>query len=115
MTDIPGPPPGGPEDDQALQEATFFQRRDDPPELIAARTRYRIALVEIKHVFLKAVKIVVFLLPFVGFVMLLVWLDHIIGPQSWRWLSADEVNHLQSLLFSGAISALATAIATKNV
>jgi hypothetical protein len=40
--------------------------------------------------------------------MLLIWLDHIAGPQSWRWLSPEEINHLQSLLFSGAISAIAT-------
>jgi hypothetical protein len=47
--------------------------------------------------------------------MLLIWLDHIVAPPSWRWLSAEEVTHLQSLLFSGAISALATAIATKVI
>ena len=47
--------------------------------------------------------------------MLLIWLIHIVGPPWMRWLKPDEIVHLQSLLFSGAISALATAIATKAI
>ena len=47
--------------------------------------------------------------------MLIAWMWHVIMPDHWRWLTADEVNHLQALIFSGAISALVTAVATKVI
>ena len=53
---------------------------------------------------------------FVRFAVILVvaavaiWAWHILAPAESRWLSADEVRVLQTILFSGAISALATAL-----
>jgi hypothetical protein len=117
VVDIPEPPPPSGEggDDSARQEQTLLREKPLIPGLDEARHRYAIALIEIKQAFLRGVRVVAFLLPFLGFAMLLVWVIHIAAPDSWRWLPPTEINHLQSLLFSGAISALATAIATKVI
>jgi hypothetical protein len=117
VTDIPGPatPPGDGEDALAREEDHFLREKLEPPALIEARHRTAIALLEIKHAFFRGIRIVCAVLPFVGFAMLLVWIWHIIAPDQARWLSTDEINHLQALIFSGAISALITAIATKAI
>ena len=51
-------------------------------------------------------------LAFVGLAAaLVVYLVHMLGPPSWRWLSADEVQHLHNMLFSGVVgAALAEAV-----
>ncbi|MGA8613998.1 MAG: hypothetical protein WB760_20460 [Xanthobacteraceae bacterium] len=64
---------------------------------------------------MRGVRHVCYVLPFLGLAMLVVWMWHLLAPESYRWLSAGEIDHLQALLFSGAISALATAIATKKI
>lgn len=113
--EIPAPPPSGAEDALAKEESVFLANKPDPPALIAARHKYHLEIWAIKSAFMTAIRKVVFVLPFLGLIMIGVWLWHIIMPPNWRWLSAEEVNHLQALIFSGAISALATAIATKVV
>ncbi len=56
---------------------------------------------------------------FVRFVAMLlvigigVWAFHILGKDSWRWLSPEDVAALQSLLFSGTIGTLAATIGHK--
>lgn len=35
----------------------------------------------------------------------IIYLLHILGPVSWRWLTADEIQHLHNMLFSGLIGA----------
>jgi hypothetical protein len=118
MVDIPGPPPppsGDGGDATARQEQILLQNKPPVPALDEARHRYALALIEIKRSFLSGVRVVAYILPFLGLVMLGIWLIHIAAPESWRWLTVAEVNHLQGLLFSGAISALATAFATKII
>lgn len=43
-----------------------------------------------------------------------IWLFHMIAPTSWRWLADPRIDELQTILFSGAVSAFATGVA-KNV
>jgi hypothetical protein len=42
-----------------------------------------------------------------------IWADHVLMPKQMRWLSPDEVNHVQSLLFSSALSAALTLLGKK--
>lgn len=115
---IPGPPPetGGAEDTLAVEEGEFLQNRPpEPPELTTAKYQHALDIIQIRRTFMRGVRHVCYVLPFLGLAMLIVWLWHILLPDPLRWLKADEVNHLQALLFSGAISALATAIATKKI
>lgn len=42
-----------------------------------------------------------------------VWLWHILTP--WRWLSPDEIDHVQSILLSGALSAAITLLGSKVI
>jgi hypothetical protein len=116
-TDIPAPPPppGGGEDQLAREENEFVEERPDPPELVAARHGHLLDVIAIRRAFMRGVRVIAYIVPFLGLAMILVWLWHLLLPASYRWLSEGEINHLQSLLFSGAISALATAIATKKV
>lgn len=115
MSSIPPPPPPGDggEDDLAREESELLEERPDPPELVAARRGHLLDVIAIRRAFMAGVRHVAYILPWLGFAMLSVWLWHLLSP--WRWLSDTEISHLQSLLFSGAISALATAIATKKV
>jgi hypothetical protein len=46
-------------------------------------------------------------------VMTGIWAWHMLLPPCRRWLSHDEVEHLQSLLFSGALSAALTVLGKK--
>jgi hypothetical protein len=116
-TDIPAPPPpeGDGEDELAREENEFVDERPDAPELVAARRGHLLDVIAIRRAFMSGVRIIAYIVPFLGLAMILVWLWHLLLPPSYRWLSDAEINHLQSLLFSGAISALATAIATKKV
>lgn len=44
------------------------------------------------------------ILGFLGFAALsLIYLAHILLPCEWRWLSADEVQHIHSMIFSGVV------------
>jgi hypothetical protein len=114
--DIPGPAPGdGVEDEQAREEAEFVQERIEPPALVEARHLHAIDVISIRRTFMKGVRHVCYVLPLLGLAMLVVWVIHVLAPSGYRWLAPEEVSHLQTLLFSGAISALATAIATKTV
>lgn len=116
MVDIPPPPEdGGDKDLRAREEGIMLSEKPVVPDLGAAKLHYAHAIISIKMAFLAGCKVIGYVLPFIGFFMLLIWLDHIVGPSQTRWLSPEEVSHLQALLFSGAVSALATAIATKNV
>ncbi len=45
--------------------------------------------------------------------LLVIWAIHILAPSDWRWLSKDEVEHVQALLFSGALSAALTLLGKK--
>jgi cobalamin synthase len=115
---IPGPPPedGGGGDSLAIEEGEFLQNRPpEPPELTTAKFQYAIDIIRIRRAFMSGVRHVCYVLPFLGLIMLGVWLWHILMPDQFRWLKGDEIGHLQALLFSGAISALATAIATKKI
>lgn len=118
MTDLPGPPPeqGGGEDQLAVEEGEFLRERPpEPPDLQAAKYKHALDIIEIRRTFMRGVRHVCYVLPFLGLAMLTVWLWHLLAPASWRWLPAEEVVHIQALLFSGAISALGTAIATKTI
>lgn len=116
MVDIPPPPVGGNgSDDRAAEEQSLFEQRPPVPALADHKAQYLIDLILIKRAFLASVRGVCYVLPWLAFSMLLIWLVHIVGPASIRWLSADEVGHLQTLMFSGALSALGTAIATKQI
>lgn len=42
-----------------------------------------------------------------------VWLIHVIGWHEWRWLTEVEIDHVETLLFSGAISAAVTLLGAK--
>lgn len=42
-----------------------------------------------------------------------VWAWHLVMPDRWRWLSAEDRDLLQTILLSGALSAAATAAAKK--
>lgn len=116
MADIPSPPPEKPGgDDSARREGRVYQSGDVPPDLIEAKHDLTRHLIKIREKFLQGVKHIAYFVPWAILVMVLVWLWHIIGPPSARWLDKDEISHVQSLLFSGAISALATVIATKTL
>ena len=113
---IPGPAPGeGAEDEQAREESEFVSEKTDPPALTEARHLHAIDVIAIRRTFMRGVRHVCYVLPFLGLTMLVIWLIHILAPNSWRWLPSEEIGHLQAFLFSGAISALATAIATKSI
>lgn len=43
----------------------------------------------------------------------IVWAWHLVMPDRWRWLSAEDRDLLQTILLSGALSAAATAAAKK--
>jgi len=116
MVDIPPPPSdNGGGDGRAEEERLLLAERSPVPDLAPEKLRYAKAVIGIKIAFVAGLRTICYLLPWVAFGMLMVWLDHVIGPQSTRWLLPEEVSHLQALLFSGAISALATALATKHV
>jgi hypothetical protein len=117
-TDIPGPPPetGDGEDRLAVEEGQFLQDHpSEPPELTEAKWQLALDIVAIRRTFMAGVRHVCYILPFLGLAMLVVWMWQLLMPASIRWLSDNEISHLQALLFSGAISALATAIATKSI
>jgi hypothetical protein len=99
----------------ARQESEFLDTRPETPELAAARRGHLIDIIEIRRAFMRAVRKIAYVLPFIGLAMVLVWVWHMLAPAKGRWLTEAEINHLQALLFSGAISALATAIATKKI
>lgn len=42
-----------------------------------------------------------------------VWAWHLVVPPCLRWLSKEELDHIQSLLFSGALSAAITLLGKK--
>jgi hypothetical protein len=111
----PAPQPAGGDDDLARKESEFLGAKAGPPELVEAQRRHLIDVIEIRRAFMYSIRQVAYVLPFLGLVMLVVWLWHLLAPVGYRWLPTDEINHLQALLFSGSISALATAIATKKI
>lgn len=45
--------------------------------------------------------------------MAVTWVLHLILPIDKRWLSAEEIDHIQALLFSGALSAAITLMGRK--
>jgi hypothetical protein len=116
MVSIPPPPTdSGGGDGQASEEQALFANRLGAPSLVVARTDYVHDIIRVKRAFLRGLRHVSYLLPWVVFAMFMIWLDHIVGLQTMRWLTPDEVSHLQTLLFSGAVSALGTAIAAKTI
>jgi hypothetical protein len=115
VTNIPGPPPEQGADQQALEEEAFVEGRGEAPELVEARRLHALDVIAIRRAFMRGVRHVAYVLPILGLAMLGVWLWHLLTPTPWRWLPVDEVSKLQALLFSGAVSALATAIATKKI
>jgi hypothetical protein len=42
-----------------------------------------------------------------------VWLFHMVTPVSWHWLTDEQVGHIQTLLFSGTVSATLALLARK--
>lgn len=103
------------ENARALEEAKFLQDRPDAPELVQARQKHALDIIQIRRAFMRGVRHVAYILPWMGLAMLAVWLWHVLASAHYRWLPIDEVRTLQTLLFSGAVSALATAIATKKI
>jgi hypothetical protein len=45
-------------------------------------------------------------IAFIGLaVSTIIYLVHVLAPDSWRWLTADEVDRIHNMLFSGAVGA----------
>ncbi len=110
-------PPAAPEAEDSLsrKELDYLSKMPAAPGLVEERQGYQADVIKIKRSFLRGARHVAYVVPFFGLGMVAVWLWHVTASVSYRWLSADEINHLQSLIFSGAISALVTAIATKAI
>lgn len=111
----PAPEPSGGDDDLAHEEREFLGAKPEPPDLLEAQRLHLLDTIEIRRAFMRGLRYVAYVLPFLGFITLAVWLWHLLAPETWRWLTKEGIEHLQALLFSGAISALATAIATKKI
>jgi hypothetical protein len=95
--DIPAPPPpsgGGNGDDMARKESEFLDTRPDTPELAEARRRHLLDIIEIRRAFMHAVRLIAYVLPFVGLAMVIVWVWHMLAPINLRWLTEPEINHL---------------------
>lgn len=115
MPALPGPlpPDEGKSDKDAKRESDFFERRPSVPPLTESE-RKRIALADdLRAALYWGAQTLVRVVAILLIAAVMVWWWHLIAPDKWRWLTADQSSHLQGLLLSGAISALVTAIGSK--
>lgn len=43
------------------------------------------------------------------------WTWHYLTPEGWHWLTADQLLRIQSVIFSGSLGAIASAIAQRQL
>jgi hypothetical protein len=94
------------------EEAALESKSDSVPEWAKENAIRRDEM--LRHCFFYSVGILIILGAFLLGAALAIWGFHLLAPQSWRWLSPIELEKLQVLIFSGAVSALATVV-TKRV
>lgn len=58
------------------------------------------------------IMMVIFSILFI--VCLTFWTWHLLTPDNWHWLSDEQSNKIQSVIFSGSIGALVSAYIQKN-
>jgi hypothetical protein len=113
MPEIPAPPPeGGPDGDKmAQQEKRFVLDRPDAPDLLH---RQRL-IAELRTVLYWGVRMLVVIGALLVASLIVIWGWHIGAPAKWRWLTVEDLHALQTVIFSGAVSALITSVASKAI
>ncbi|MBB4285754.1 hypothetical protein [Roseospira goensis] len=46
---------------------------------------------------------------------IVVWAVHHLAPESWRWLTEQQLSKIQSLVFSGTLGAIVSAVLQKQL
>lgn len=69
----------------------------------------------LRHCFFYAVAALIVLAALLFAGTLCIWAWHLIAPDKFRWLSKEELDKLQVLVFSGAASSLATVIGKRVI
>ena len=112
---IPLPPPadaGGSDSDSlslARKEDAYLKTALDSLDSWAANNKIR-RDEYLRNTFFLGVRILVLLTVFLFGATMSVFVWHLIGPHDYRWLTPTEIEKVQVLVFSGAVSSLATVI-----
>jgi hypothetical protein len=56
---------------------------------------------------------VMFTLLFVS--SLLAWTWHYVAPQTWAWLTPEQLSKIQSIIFSGSLGAIVTSVIKRQI
>jgi hypothetical protein len=113
--EIPSPPAnGGADDSFARKEADFLQGKRQ--NLAGWAEENQIKRDEmLRHCFFYAVAALIVLAALLFAATLCIWAWHLAAPDNFRWLSKEELDKLQVLVFSGAASSLATVIGKRVI
>lgn len=115
-TDIEIPFPEADVGDDALarEEAEAFATRSSPPELDEqVRRRTLLRWQGLEDMIARCVKGLLVVVSVLLASAVSVWVLHLLLPSRLRWLVQEDVEALQTILLSGALSALATAAAIR--
>lgn len=112
--DIPAPPPDtGESDSRAREEEAAVQTRtrgllSDWTERAKTNQIKRDEM--LRHCFFGAVAIIIIAAALILLCAMLIWSWHLMTPDRYHWLDTDQLEKLQTVVFSGAVSSLATMI-----
>lgn len=115
MTDEPLPPVAPLSGDkEARLESELLGARPDVPELTESRRQFIIEMISLRAVVFAALKVLIIVGTGLLVFGIISWSWHIFGPHEIlgkvvRWLDKEEIQHLQSLITSGAIGAFLAA------
>jgi hypothetical protein len=69
----------------------------------------------LRHCFFGAVAVIILFGGVILMAAMAVWSIHVIGPDSWPWLTQPELDRLQVLMFGGIVSSMATVIGKRVI
>ncbi|MEO0411014.1 MAG: hypothetical protein AAF221_04125 [Pseudomonadota bacterium] len=113
-TDVPPPdsgeiPPWAEADPKAVQEQ---EKWADPKALQGQRNKNDLRWLKV-YGLLVVILTAVFAMLFIS--SLVAWAWHYLTPCAWQWLSAAQLDRIQSFLFSGSIGGVVSLIAQRQL
>ena len=113
-SDFPDPPLFDDDDELARAELAFMQQRPDVSGIAQENQRDLLRqMINVRACVFGVAKFAIWVFGLAMIAAVLVWFWHLVGFQIWRWLTADEIEQLQVIISSAAVSALATAAARR--
>ena len=97
------------QDDQARAEDKYWA---DENKIKGQKTNNNLLWLRIYGLVLAAITVV---FTFLFLLSLIAWSLHYLLPECWHWLSADQLSKIQSVLFSGGMGAVISAIAQRQL